>query len=253
MFPVNVTKYTQFVILQIHEYFSVFITRPVASFTINSDFTDDALYTLFVFLCHSSGLRFRFPSPLRSASWSLMMINVGCVLIGILTGPLRWITMQVCVRMCKCVRASSRAVKSIDLFVWSIRKLICGRGWKTTPKLNLGSDFFSVCWIFYKCATNNRKLCFVLENISLFTRLFCLFVCVQEMVRRGEILDDSMEDEFYLRRLDAGLFVLQLICYIMVEISNSGIPQVHTHAHACTHARTQTGPGLPISFQINCS
>lgn len=46
------------------------------------------------------------------------------------------------------------------------------------------------------------------------------------MVRRGEILDDDMEDEFYLRRLDAGLFVLQLICYIMVEINNSGISQV---------------------------
>lgn len=51
-------------------------------------------------------------------------------------------------------------------------------------------------------------------------------VRVQEMVRRGEILDDDMEDEFYLRRLDAGLFVLQLICYIMVEINNSGISQV---------------------------
>lgn len=46
------------------------------------------------------------------------------------------------------------------------------------------------------------------------------------MVKRGEILDDVMEDEFYLRRLDAGLFVLQLLCYIMVEISNSGISQV---------------------------
>lgn len=46
------------------------------------------------------------------------------------------------------------------------------------------------------------------------------------MVRRGEILDDAMEDEFYLRRLGAGLFVLQLICYIMVEISGAGISQV---------------------------
>uniref|UniRef100_A0A8C6PDZ7 Beta-catenin-like protein 1 n=1 Tax=Nothobranchius furzeri TaxID=105023 RepID=A0A8C6PDZ7_NOTFU len=58
-----------------------------------------------------------------------------------------------------------------------------------------------------------------------------------EMVRRGEILDDSMEDEFYLRRLDAGLFVLQLLCYIMVEISNSGISQVHTHKHTLTLAK----------------
>lgn len=46
------------------------------------------------------------------------------------------------------------------------------------------------------------------------------------MVRRGEIIDDDMEDEFYLRRLDAGLFVLQLICYIMAEICNANVPQV---------------------------
>lgn len=52
------------------------------------------------------------------------------------------------------------------------------------------------------------------------------------MVRRGEILDDSMEDEFYLRRLDAGLFVLQLLCYIMVEVSSAGIPQVHANIPA---------------------
>lgn len=71
---------------------------------------------------------------------------------------------------------------------------------------------------------------------------FCACLCVQEMVRRGEILDDSMEDEFYLRRLDAGLFVLQLICYIMVEISNSGISQVHKDAH--------TRSGLPNEFSL---
>lgn len=45
-------------------------------------------------------------------------------------------------------------------------------------------------------------------------------------MRRGEIIDDDMEDEFYLRRLDAGLFVLQLICYIMAEICNANVPQV---------------------------
>lgn len=54
------------------------------------------------------------------------------------------------------------------------------------------------------------------------------FLCaaLQDMVRRGEIIDDDMEDEFYLRRLDAGLFVLQLICYIMAEICNASVPQV---------------------------
>uniref|UniRef100_A0A8C5QKH5 Beta-catenin-like protein 1 N-terminal domain-containing protein n=1 Tax=Leptobrachium leishanense TaxID=445787 RepID=A0A8C5QKH5_9ANUR len=47
-----------------------------------------------------------------------------------------------------------------------------------------------------------------------------------DMVRRGEILDDDMEEEFYLRRLDAGLFLLQLLCYIIAEICNTNIPQV---------------------------
>lgn len=45
-------------------------------------------------------------------------------------------------------------------------------------------------------------------------------------MRRGEIIDDDTEDEFYLRRLDAGLFVLQLLCYVMAEICNASIPQV---------------------------
>ncbi|KAF1390835.1 hypothetical protein PFLUV_G00062160 [Perca fluviatilis] len=58
-----------------------------------------------------------------------------------------------------------------------------------------------------------------------------------EMVRRGEILDDGIEDDFYLRRLDAGLFVLQLICYIMVEISNSGISQLQQRVHQILNLR----------------
>ncbi|XP_062396828.1 beta-catenin-like protein 1 [Sardina pilchardus] len=58
-----------------------------------------------------------------------------------------------------------------------------------------------------------------------------------DIVRRGEILDDGMEDEFYLRRLDAGLFVLQLICYIMIEICNAGIPQVHQRVHQILNLR----------------
>uniref|UniRef100_A0A3Q2YLN5 Beta-catenin-like protein 1 n=1 Tax=Hippocampus comes TaxID=109280 RepID=A0A3Q2YLN5_HIPCM len=58
-----------------------------------------------------------------------------------------------------------------------------------------------------------------------------------EMVRRGEILDDNMEDEFYLRRLDAGLFVLQSICYIMVEISNSGLSQLQQRVHQILNLR----------------
>lgn len=58
-----------------------------------------------------------------------------------------------------------------------------------------------------------------------------------DMVRRGEILDDAMDDEFYLRRLDAGLFVLQLLCYIMVEICAAGVPQLQQRVHQILNLR----------------
>ncbi|XP_016086851.1 beta-catenin-like protein 1 [Sinocyclocheilus grahami] len=58
-----------------------------------------------------------------------------------------------------------------------------------------------------------------------------------DMVRRGEIIDDAMDDEFYLRRLDAGLFVLQLVCYIMVEICNAGVPQLQQRVHQILNLR----------------
>ncbi|KAL4235209.1 Beta-catenin-like protein 1 [Mactra antiquata] len=38
----------------------------------------------------------------------------------------------------------------------------------------------------------------------------------------GQEVDDDLEDSFYLRRLDAGLFTLQLIDYIMLEICVTG-------------------------------
>lgn len=93
--------------------------------------------------------------------------------------------------------------------------------WNTKPKFAL-NFLGKVC---FRCAVSVSKTC--LPSF--------LAVCAQEMVRRGEILDDDMEDEFYLRRLDAGLFVLQLICYIMVEINNSGISQVHLQTHRLWH------------------
>ncbi|XP_038659003.1 beta-catenin-like protein 1 [Scyliorhinus canicula] len=58
-----------------------------------------------------------------------------------------------------------------------------------------------------------------------------------DMVRQGEIIDDDMEDEFYLRRLDAGLFVLQLVCYIMVESCNASIPQIRQRVHQILNMR----------------
>ncbi|XP_063104438.1 beta-catenin-like protein 1 isoform X3 [Cavia porcellus] len=58
-----------------------------------------------------------------------------------------------------------------------------------------------------------------------------------DIVRRGEIIDNDLEDEFYLRRLDAGLFVLQHICYIMAEICNANVPQIRQRVHQILNMR----------------
>lgn len=39
-------------------------------------------------------------------------------------------------------------------------------------------------------------------------------------------MDEDLEDEFYIRRLDAGLFTLQLVDYVMLEISATGASTV---------------------------
>ncbi|XP_038067926.1 beta-catenin-like protein 1 [Patiria miniata] len=49
----------------------------------------------------------------------------------------------------------------------------------------------------------------------------------QRRVREGDIIDDDQEDEYYLRRLEAGLFTLQLVDYIILDLScSSGMPTV---------------------------
>ncbi|GAB1287135.1 Beta-catenin-like protein 1 [Apodemus speciosus] len=58
-----------------------------------------------------------------------------------------------------------------------------------------------------------------------------------DIVRRGEIIDSDMEDELYLRRLDAGLFILQHICYIMAEICNASVPQIRQRVHQILNMR----------------
>uniref|UniRef100_A0A670ZLC7 Beta-catenin-like protein 1 n=2 Tax=Pseudonaja textilis TaxID=8673 RepID=A0A670ZLC7_PSETE len=72
-----------------------------------------------------------------------------------------------------------------------------------------------------------------------------------DMVRRGEIIDDDTEEEFYLRRLDAGLFVLQLICYIMAEISNAGIPQGGERGLEGPSLSLTAAPNLPAEYAEN--
>lgn len=39
-------------------------------------------------------------------------------------------------------------------------------------------------------------------------------------------MNDDIEDEFYLKRLDAGLFILQLIVCTMLENCCAGVPSV---------------------------
>ncbi|GFR75921.1 beta-catenin-like protein 1 [Elysia marginata] len=46
--------------------------------------------------------------------------------------------------------------------------------------------------------------------------------------RSGEDLDEDMEDSFYLKRLEAGLFTLQLIDYIMLEACASGSSSIRS-------------------------
>nr|KAF6324794.1 hypothetical protein mMyoMyo1_008260 [Myotis myotis] len=58
-----------------------------------------------------------------------------------------------------------------------------------------------------------------------------------DRVQRGEILDQDSEDEFYLRRLDAGLFVLQHICYIMAEVCNACVPQIRQRLQQILNVR----------------
>ena len=45
-------------------------------------------------------------------------------------------------------------------------------------------------------------------------------------------MDESLEDTFYLKRLDAGLFILQLLVCIMLESCCAGVTSVcHVDFH----------------------
>lgn len=48
----------------------------------------------------------------------------------------------------------------------------------------------------------------------------------RELQREGEEVDETVEDEFYVRRLDAGLFSLQLIDCIIMEVCSSGVASI---------------------------
>lgn len=59
-------------------------------------------------------------------------------------------------------------------------------------------------------------------------QIFISLLIFQRLKQQGEDVDDDMEDEFYLKRLDSGLFTLQLIDYIMLEVCASGASSVST-------------------------
>ncbi|KAK3733987.1 hypothetical protein QZH41_009843, partial [Actinostola sp. cb2023] len=54
----------------------------------------------------------------------------------------------------------------------------------------------------------------------------------QELIGEGEEIDEDMEDTFYLKRLDAGLFALQLVDCVMLEVCCSGVPSIKQHVLA---------------------
>ena len=54
-------------------------------------------------------------------------------------------------------------------------------------------------------------------------------IIIQELEEQGDLIDEALEDSFYLRRLDAGLFTLQLIVCIMMEACCSGVVSVFAH------------------------
>ena len=59
--------------------------------------------------------------------------------------------------------------------------------------------------------------------------LTCLTDVVQELRRSGMEISDEMEDDYYMSRLDAGLFTLQLVDYMMLDACHTGPSSVrHT-------------------------
>lgn len=65
-------------------------------------------------------------------------------------------------------------------------------------------------------------VCLNLECLVIHT-----FMHFQAVIKQGEDLDEATEEDFYLRRLDAGLFTLQLIDCVVVECCSSGNASVN--------------------------
>ena len=78
-------------------------------------------------------------------------------------------------------------------------------------------DGASLCRPYGLLACWHVKDCRLLASLS---------VVPQNLRVYGGEVTDEMEDEFYLQSLEAGLFTLQIIDYVMLEISTSAPPTV---------------------------
>lgn len=77
-------------------------------------------------------------------------------------------------------------------------------------------------------ATHLYKICSIC--------VFSFFLILKKLAEEGEEIDDETEDMFYLKRLDAGLFTLQLIDCVMLEACCSGVPSVNKYKSLKTKA-----------------
>ena len=65
------------------------------------------------------------------------------------------------------------------------------------------------------------------KHVLFFLALLPSYLIRQRRLREGDIIDDDQEDEYYIQRLDAGLFSLQLLDYIILELCcNSGVSSI---------------------------
>ena len=55
---------------------------------------------------------------------------------------------------------------------------------------------------------------------------FLLYFLAKDLEEQGDVIDEALEESFYLRRLDAGLFTLQLIVCVIMEGCSSGVASV---------------------------
>jgi beta-catenin-like protein 1 len=75
----------------------------------------------------------------------------------------------------------------------------------------------------------------------------------QEYVDEGEEVDDELRDMFYLKKLDRGLFTLQLVDYIIAELCNSNVPQLRKRIYKLMNQKGRSMDELVATLQGMCN